>query len=177
VLAAGAIALCVGACGSDPAAHTALNRPVPFKRPAIELKSPDVGFGGPLDRQFTCDGAGDPPLLRVAHVPQGTRELALFMYDPDAPGGNFPHWSVYGIAPNARTITPRSGRQGRNGFGKIGYGPPCPPTGDKPHRYVFVVYALRSPIGLPAGASPDAVIAAITPRAVANGTLNTTAGR
>jgi Raf kinase inhibitor-like YbhB/YbcL family protein len=29
-------------------------------------------------------------------------------------------------------------------FGKPGYGGPCPPQGDKPHRYIFTVYALKT---------------------------------
>ena len=37
---------------------------------------------------------------------------------------------------------PRGARQARNDFGAPGYGGPCPPAGDKPHRYVFTVYAL-----------------------------------
>jgi Raf kinase inhibitor-like YbhB/YbcL family protein len=28
-------------------------------------------------------------------------------------------------------------------FGQPGYGGPCPPPGDKPHRYIFTVYALK----------------------------------
>jgi len=28
-------------------------------------------------------------------------------------------------------------------FGQPGYGGPCPPSGDKPHRYIFTVYALK----------------------------------
>jgi Raf kinase inhibitor-like YbhB/YbcL family protein len=33
--------------------------------------------------------------------------------------------------------------QGRTDFGKPGWGGPCPPTGDKPHRYVFTLWALK----------------------------------
>jgi len=43
-------------------------------------------------------------------------------------------------------------RQGRNDFGKIGYGGPCPPGG-KPHRYFFKLYALDISLGLRAGAT------------------------
>jgi len=31
----------------------------------------------------------------------------------------------------------------KSDFGKPGYGGPCPPKGDKPHRYIFTVYALK----------------------------------
>jgi hypothetical protein len=28
-------------------------------------------------------------------------------------------------------------------YGQPGYGGPCPPPGDKPHRYIFTVFALK----------------------------------
>ena len=34
------------------------------------------------------------------------------------------------------------GIQSRTGFGAFEFGGACPPQGDKPHRYVFTVYAL-----------------------------------
>jgi phosphatidylethanolamine-binding protein (PEBP) family uncharacterized protein len=63
---------------------------------------------------------------------------------------------------------------GRNTFGRIGYGGPCPPPGDKPHHYVFVLLALRSPSGLSRGFG-----AAVLPasRALAFGELEGTYGR
>ncbi|MGZ5792414.1 MAG: YbhB/YbcL family Raf kinase inhibitor-like protein, partial [Croceibacterium sp.] len=37
----------------------------------------------------------------------------------------------------------RSGlKQTSNDFGESGYGPPCPPKGDKPHHYRFRLIAL-----------------------------------
>jgi len=47
---------------------------------------------------------------------------------------------------------PSGARQGRNDFGKIGYGGPCPPPG-KPHRYFFKLYALDTKPNLKAGAT------------------------
>jgi Raf kinase inhibitor-like YbhB/YbcL family protein len=32
--------------------------------------------------------------------------------------------------------------QSRNDFDVPGYGGPCPPKGDKPHRYQFTIYAV-----------------------------------
>jgi Raf kinase inhibitor-like YbhB/YbcL family protein len=51
-------------------------------------------------------------------------------------------------------LLPRGARQARNDFGAPGYGGPCPPVGDKPHRYVFTLYALDVPtLGATANAS------------------------
>jgi Raf kinase inhibitor-like YbhB/YbcL family protein len=47
-------------------------------------------------------------------------------------------------------------RQGRNDFGKIGYGGPCPPPG-KAHRYFFKLYALDSRLNLKARANKGQV--------------------
>jgi Raf kinase inhibitor-like YbhB/YbcL family protein len=83
------------------------------------------------------------------------------MDDPDAPVGTWVHWVLYDLPPEAREL-PESvakqeqlssgARQGRNDFGKIGYGGPCPPPG-KPHRYFFKLYALDSKLNLKSGAT------------------------
>jgi Raf kinase inhibitor-like YbhB/YbcL family protein len=41
-------------------------------------------------------------------------------------------------------LAPGGSIQSRTDFGKPGYGGPCPPAGDKPHRYQFTVYALKT---------------------------------
>jgi Raf kinase inhibitor-like YbhB/YbcL family protein len=48
--------------------------------------------------------------------------------------------------------------QGRTDFGSSGFGGACPPQGDKPHHYIFTLYALKvEKIDVPAGA-PAAMI-------------------
>jgi Raf kinase inhibitor-like YbhB/YbcL family protein len=155
--------------------------PLPRAPGAIELSSPAFASGGSLPQRFTCDGARVPPPLRIAAVPARARELALVVDDPDAPGGDFPHWELYALPPSTRSIEPgrlpSGAREGRNGFGKRGYGPPCPPAGDEPHRYVFVLYALSAPARLPSGASADEVLAVATRTAIARGMLTGRYGR
>lgn len=85
--------------------------------------------------------------------------------DPDAPGGVFVHWvffnlpaarrSLAAIAPGQEQL-PDGSRQGRNDFGAIGYGGPCPPPHSS-HRYVFSLFALDLLLNLPAGASRQQV--------------------
>src|SRR6266852_4664519 len=46
-------------------------------------------------------------------------------------------------SPDIRPNGPIAMEQGFNGFGGPGWGGPCPPAGDKPHRYNFTLYALK----------------------------------
>ncbi len=102
---------------------------------------------------FGCQGGNISPALQWSNVPAGTKSFAVTMYDPDAPtGSGWWHWvmfnipaSTQGLAKNASQGTLPSGAvQSRTDFGKPGYGGPCPPAGDKPHRYEITVYALKT---------------------------------
>jgi phosphatidylethanolamine-binding protein (PEBP) family uncharacterized protein len=76
-------------------------------------------------------------------VPQSAKSLELVVEDPDAPGGTFLHWAVYGFSPRSRGLAagalPPDARQAKSDFGRVGYWPPCPPRGGPPHRYVFTL--------------------------------------
>jgi Raf kinase inhibitor-like YbhB/YbcL family protein len=128
--------------------------------PGFELGTASFQANGDIPARFTCEGANVSPALRWTNPPAGTASFALIVEDPDAPGAIFTHWIVYGLAPEWRGLPEgvansselQSARQGRNDFGKIGYGGPCPPPG-APHRYFFKLYALDSRPDLPAGAS------------------------
>ncbi len=122
-----------------------------------------VSDGATIDSRYTCDGENVSPALVWTGAPERTRELALAVDDPDAPGGTFTHWLVYGLDPSL-TELPGGGsaegwtsyaprfREGKNDFGKMGYGGPCPPRGSE-HRYVFRLLALDAAIELEEGAS------------------------
>ena len=157
-------------CGGKKAGE-----PAPHAPPGIELTSSAFQAGEPIPRTYTCSGDGTSPPLAWADVPDGTKSLALLVDDPDAPGGTFTHWAVYGIPPATRRFAPGKpppgAQQGENSFGDARYGGPCPPKGDQAHRYVFTLYALRAPLNLEAGAKPDDVRAAITKQAIARGEL------
>lgn len=97
----------------------------------------------------TCDGGDHPPTITWGPVPAGAAELYLDLYDPDA--GGFSHWLVVAIPVAAMGLPPLPGgaRAGLNGFGRSGYGGPCPPRGQT-HRYVLEVGAVAQPLALPA---------------------------
>jgi Raf kinase inhibitor-like YbhB/YbcL family protein len=121
--------------------------------------------GEMLPTRSSCDGEDLSPHLVWTGVPAGAAELALTLLDPDAPSGTFVHWLLWGLSPTTHELEegmlPECAHQGTNGFGRKGYGGPCPPRGDRPHRYVFTLSALSSPLLLPDGASIDELDAAL----------------
>jgi Raf kinase inhibitor-like YbhB/YbcL family protein len=110
--------------------------------------------GQAIPANYTCDGANASPPLRWDGPPQA-QSFALIVDDPDAPGGIFTHWVLYDILGAQRELpegAPGTGTPGMNDFSKAGYGGPCPPRGNGPHRYIFTLYALDIPsLKLPAG--------------------------
>jgi Raf kinase inhibitor-like YbhB/YbcL family protein len=135
---------------------------------AFTLTSPMFADGQPIPAQFTCDGTDTPPPLQVTDAPEGTRSFALIMDDPDAPNGTFTHWLAYDIPSTGAGSSERAelqataGRTLLNGFGRSGYGGPCPPRGHGSHRYYFTLHALDvSSLDLP-GTTRDDLEAAVT---------------
>ncbi len=104
---------------------------------------------------FGCSGDNISPQLSWSKGPVGTKSYAINVYDPDAPtGSGWWHWVVFNIPANVTSIDtgasvntellPEGAVQSRTDFGVPGFGGACPPEGDKPHRYIFTVYALNA---------------------------------
>ena len=160
---------------------------------ALELKSRDLRAGATLAPAqvfagFGCTGGNRSPDLVWTDVPAGTQSFAVTVYDPDAPtGSGWWHWVVYdipasatglaaGIA-NQATLADGS-KQGRNDFGSNGFGGACPPVGDKPHQYVFTVYALKTnKLDVPDDASPAMVGFMLGRNQLGKAVLRTSYGR
>jgi Raf kinase inhibitor-like YbhB/YbcL family protein len=102
---------------------------------------------------FGCSGNNVSPALEWSNAPEGTKSFAITVYDPDAPtGSGWWHWTLVNIPSTMMKIEesasgakklPAGSIEGRTDFGTSGYGGACPPEGDKPHRYIFTVYALK----------------------------------
>ncbi|MDX1802588.1 MAG: YbhB/YbcL family Raf kinase inhibitor-like protein [Alcanivorax sp.] len=123
----------------------------------FQLWSPDLGQPPQITSRYVynglgCQGGNVSPALQWRHPPAGTRSFAVTVHDPDAPGdGGWWHWLVFNISADVRAIPvgasgtdamPATAVESRTDFGKPGYGGPCPPPGDAPHRYRFRVVAL-----------------------------------
>ena len=152
---------------------------------ALKVESLAFSPGGDIPRQHTCDGPDLSPPLRWSEPPAGTQSLALICDDPDAPAGTWVHWVLYRIPASARGLpegVPKretladGSRQGRNDFGKVGYGGPCPPRGPK-HRYFFKLYALDTVLDLPPGATKAELLKAMEGHILAQGELMGRYGR
>lgn len=131
-------------------------------RPAFRLSSPDIRPNGPIAMEqvfnsFGCTGQNISPALAWAGAPEGTKSFALLCHDPDAPtgGAGWWHWLMVNIPAGASGLAKDAGRPDgsklpagaahvNTDFGGPGWGGPCPPVGDKPHRYLFTLYALKT---------------------------------
>lgn len=136
---------------------------------AMILRSAAFQDGGNIPGKYTCDGDDVSPPLEWSGMPPQTRSFALIVDDPDAPGGVFTHWVIFDITANTHTLgegvqpaprLPDGAIQGKNSFGKIGSGGPCPPPGPA-HHYYFTVYALDDLLRLAPGASKEQVLGAM----------------
>lgn len=142
-LAAAAVSLALGAAAAD-----------------FTLESPTVEDGQPLPlahvfHDWGCGGKNLSPALAWRHAPAGTKSFAVTVYDPDAPtGSGWWHWQVVNLPATTSGLPEGAGRadgallpagavQGPTDFGSPGFGGACPPPGDKPHRYLITVYALK----------------------------------
>ncbi|MFP4013396.1 MAG: YbhB/YbcL family Raf kinase inhibitor-like protein [Chitinispirillaceae bacterium] len=114
----------------------------------MNLSSPAFENDGFIPQKYTCKDLNVNPPLRVTEIPEKTESLCIIMHDPDSPSGDFLHWLDYNIEPvEAIDEGCRSGIQGLNDFGNIGYGGPCPSEGT--HTYLIDAYALDSKLQLP----------------------------
>ena len=134
-------------------------------RNGMTLSSAAFRNGGELDPSFTADeeDAVAPPVEWTA-PPPGTQELVLVVEDADWQTGEpFCHWLVWGLPGQKGQILEGEAppRVGKNAFGNSEWLLPDPPTGDKPHDYVFQLFALDLPLTLMPGASREELVAAM----------------
>jgi Raf kinase inhibitor-like YbhB/YbcL family protein len=161
---------------------------------AFRLQSPGMAPNGMLANDqvysgFGCSGKNISPALSWKGAPRDTRSFALTVYDPDAPtGSGWWHWVVYNIPADVSELPAGAGNpggklpggalQGHTDFGTSGYGGPCPPSGDKPHHYIFTVYALTvEKISVPDEASAAMVGFMLHANALSKASLTARYGR
>jgi len=123
---------------------------------AMRIESSAFTHQGSIPAKYTCEGDDISPPLSWGGAPEGTKSFALVIDDPDAPDPKAPkrvwvHWVLYDIPPATTSLpeavkgTPAGARDGKNDWGRAGYGGPCPPIGR--HRYFHKIYALDTLLG------------------------------
>lgn len=140
---------------------------------ALRLTSPAFDNNEQIPVRYTCKGDNVSPPLEFTGIPTSAQSLALVLHDPDAPKGDYLHWTMWNIHPGITNIpegaVPIGAVEGQNDFGDTGYGGPCPPSGA--HRYEFDCYALDADLTLPAGSERAKVMQAIESHSIAKTSL------
>lgn len=141
----------------------------------MRLFSPEFEDSGEIPEKYGYTKQNINPPLRIEDVPDDAKSLVLIVDDPDAvePAGQiWDHWIMFNIDPDIEEIgegeTP--GTEGENSYGEIGYGGPNPP--DRPHTYVFRIYALDQKLRLGEGDSRAEVEAAMRDHVIEKATLD-----
>lgn len=139
----------------------------------MKIASAAFPDGGDIPIKYTCDGDDVSPPIRWGDVPKGAKTVALVCDDPDAPKKDFVHWVLFNVpetttelrehVPPQREL-PDGSRQGKNDFGKVGYGGPCPPSGT--HRYHFTLYAVDTTLDVAPSSTREVLMAALGPHVV-----------
>ena len=134
----------------------------------LTLTSTAFAAGAPIPADYTCHGRDISPDLTWRGVPSGTGAMVILVDDPD--GRDWVHWIVLDLPGTDGHLgrgvrsSASAPQQGRNDFGRIGYGGPCPPSGT--HHYQFTLYALAAPLDLSGHPDGRAVRAALKKAAI-----------
>lgn len=125
-----------------------------FKLTSTEVQNNKPLHAAQVYRGFGADGGNRSPQLEWSGEPAGTKSFAITMYDPDASSGSgWWHWLAYDIPTSVHQLAsgagqagklPAGAKHGRNDYGTADFGGACPPPGEKPHRYIVTVHALKT---------------------------------
>ena len=161
----------------------------------FHLSSPSLSPSStlPIEQVFSglgCSGGNVSPALSWSNAPVGTQSYAVTLFDPDAPtDSGWWHWVVINLPADTNGLEKTAGDtsghalpagavQVRTDFGQAGFGGACPPPGNKPHRYIFTIYALKTAkLDLPENASAALASFMIRANAIGKASLTTRYGR
>jgi Raf kinase inhibitor-like YbhB/YbcL family protein len=162
----------------------------------FKLSSPDIKPNAAIGEEqvfngFGCSGKNISPALQWSGAPKNAKSFALLVHDPDAPtgGAGWWHWLVIDIPADVAELKkdagkadgsnlPRGAVQIATDFGTPGWGGPCPPAGDKAHRYIFTLHALKvEKLEVPKDAKASLVGFMVNANTLAKATLTGKYGR
>jgi Raf kinase inhibitor-like YbhB/YbcL family protein len=136
----------------------------------LEVTTPAFRDGESIPAKHTCEGDDVSPALSWKGLPEGTKSVAVFCHDPDAPlvkpgAYGFTHWLIYNLPGGSSGLEEGTseGDVGVNDAGNSGYNGPAPPPGDGLHRYFFWVLALDQELNLEAGLTLEQFLEKVEP--------------
>lgn len=156
---------------SAPSAPSARPRRGPI--PVVTLTTTAWPDGAQIPKKYTQAGEQLSPPLAWSNVPDGVESFVLVAHDLDAAIGDGTddtlHWMLWNIPAATRSLPEGvpEGSQLPDGTRQISasgpyYRGPGAPTAGPAHHYAFELYALDSPISVPAvGQSPAETRAAV----------------
>lgn len=163
---------------------------------SFSVDSPEIKPRGMIANEqvfngFGCAGENISPALNWKNAPANTKSFAVLVHDPDAPtgGSGWWHWVAVNIPASVTALPKGAGKsdgsalpagatQVTTDFGMPGWGGPCPPVGDKPHRYNITVHALKvEKLDLPAGATAALAGFMVNANSIGKATLTGRYGR
>jgi Raf kinase inhibitor-like YbhB/YbcL family protein len=131
----------------------------------FEVTSPAFKNGDYIPAKYTGHGEDISIPLLFNNVSSSGKSIAVIMDDPDAPTTTpFVHWLIWNIPasitkipegiPNTKDVSILNGAvQGKNGFGRIGYMGPNPPSGT--HTYKIKICVLDTFLNLGSESSKE----------------------
>ncbi len=141
-------------------------------RATMSFSSQEFRNGGEIPIRFTCDGENVIPPMTIDRTPGDASSLVIIIEDTNSKPEGFTHWLIYNIDPSRQNIefgkTPEEAETGRNDFGNVGYGGPCPPQAEA-HKYNFKVYALKTKLAIEGNATRTEVERAMQGMIIAQG--------
>ena len=134
---------------------------------SFTVTSDDVTDGAPLKDDQVAALGNTSPQLSWSGAPEGTQSYVVTCFDPDAPTpSGFWHWCLVDVPADVTSLDtgaaagalPGQAFHVRNDGGEAGFMGAAPPEGDHPHRYFFVVHAVKdATLGVDEQASPAVV--------------------
>ncbi|APT93702.1 phospholipid-binding protein [Corynebacterium phocae] len=120
--------------------------------PSFTLNSDDLRNGEEIPEKFRAPESVSPHLA-WSDLPEGTKSLAVYCFDPDAPtASGFWHWAAFNIPVSVTELPTGAGAKEdlgidgvislRNDSGQKTHYGANPPAEHAPHRYLYVVHAV-----------------------------------
>lgn len=147
-----------------------------FSLPPLLMETDAYPDGGIIPAKYVSanNGGNTLPAFKVSNVPAGTVSFAVIFHDLDVAiggPGDVLHMMAWNIPASANGWPegklPEGSVYGTNTMRQTAYMGPGAPAGPRFHHYVFELYALNSNLDLPATATRDDLIKAMTGKTTA----------